>query len=83
MSLRNAPNINALWGSILIEELVRNGVDEFVVAPGSRMWRYLHERGAEVEADHQVLNYWTWVDARDSARAFATADWVSMTGAPV
>jgi len=42
-----------------------------VVAPGSRLWRYLHERGADVEADHQVLNYWTWVDARDSARAFA------------
>lgn len=31
-----APNINHLWAALLIEELVRNGVDTFCVAPGSR-----------------------------------------------
>ena len=31
-----APNLNHLWTTLLIEELVRNGVDTFCVAPGSR-----------------------------------------------
>ncbi len=29
-------NINALWANLLIEELIRNGVDCFCIAPGSR-----------------------------------------------
>lgn len=29
-------NLNILWGSLLIEELIRNGVDYFVISPGSR-----------------------------------------------
>ncbi|MEO0985995.1 MAG: 2-succinyl-5-enolpyruvyl-6-hydroxy-3-cyclohexene-1-carboxylic-acid synthase [Cyanobacteria bacterium J06639_14] len=29
-------NINSLWGSLLVEELVRNGVNYFIVSPGSR-----------------------------------------------
>jgi 2-succinyl-5-enolpyruvyl-6-hydroxy-3-cyclohexene-1-carboxylate synthase len=29
-------NINSLWGSLIIEELVRNGVDYFVISVGSR-----------------------------------------------
>lgn len=32
----NAPNINALWSGLLIEELLRCGVDTFVLSPGSR-----------------------------------------------
>ena len=31
-----APNINHLWATLLVEELVRNGVDTFCIAPGSR-----------------------------------------------
>ena len=31
-----APNLNHLWATLLIEELVRNGVDTFCIAPGSR-----------------------------------------------
>ena len=31
-----APNVNHLWATLLIEELVRNGIDTFCVAPGSR-----------------------------------------------
>ncbi|MDF5723890.1 MAG: 2-succinyl-5-enolpyruvyl-6-hydroxy-3-cyclohexene-1-carboxylic-acid synthase [Rhizonema sp. PD37] len=29
-------NINSLWGSLIVEELIRNGVDYFVISPGSR-----------------------------------------------
>lgn len=29
-------NINSLWGSLLIEELIRNNVTYFVISPGSR-----------------------------------------------
>ena len=36
MSELQAPNINQLWATLLIEELVRNGIDTFCVAPGSR-----------------------------------------------
>jgi 2-succinyl-5-enolpyruvyl-6-hydroxy-3-cyclohexene-1-carboxylate synthase len=32
----NSPNINLLWAELLIEELLRNGVDCFCIAPGSR-----------------------------------------------
>ena len=31
-----APNVNHLWATLLIEELVRNGIHTFCVAPGSR-----------------------------------------------
>ena len=31
-----APNINQLWATLLVEELVRNGVHTFCIAPGSR-----------------------------------------------
>lgn len=31
-----APNLNHLWTTLLIEELVRNGVDTYCIAPGSR-----------------------------------------------
>ena len=34
--MTQAPNLNQLWASLLIEELVRNGVETFCVAPGSR-----------------------------------------------
>ena len=31
-----APNLNHLWAKLLVEELVRNGIRRFVIAPGSR-----------------------------------------------
>ena len=60
-----APNLNHLWATLLIEELVRNGIDTFCVAPGSRSaplavavgrhngaWSIVHydERGAAFHA---------------------------------
>jgi len=35
-SLLDAPNVAYLWSKLLIEELVRNGVETFFIAPGSR-----------------------------------------------
>lgn len=34
--LRNLPNLATLWATLTVEELVRNGVTHFCVAPGSR-----------------------------------------------
>lgn len=36
MNITKSPNINQLWAELLIEELVRNGVTYFCIAPGSR-----------------------------------------------
>src|SRR5262245_7276987 len=36
MSLNKSPNINHFWAALMVEELVRNGVDRFVICPGSR-----------------------------------------------
>ncbi|MEN8221667.1 MAG: 2-succinyl-5-enolpyruvyl-6-hydroxy-3-cyclohexene-1-carboxylic-acid synthase [Acidobacteriota bacterium] len=36
MKLENSPNINYLWSGLIIEELVRNNVVKFCIAPGSR-----------------------------------------------
>jgi 2-succinyl-5-enolpyruvyl-6-hydroxy-3-cyclohexene-1-carboxylate synthase len=32
----NAPNLNQLWANLLVDELLRNGIDHFCLAPGSR-----------------------------------------------
>jgi 2-succinyl-5-enolpyruvyl-6-hydroxy-3-cyclohexene-1-carboxylate synthase len=32
----DAPNLNALWSRLIVEELVRNGMSEVAVCPGSR-----------------------------------------------
>ena len=36
MKLENIPNINYLWSGLIVEELVRNGITKFCIAPGSR-----------------------------------------------
>ena len=35
-SVLDAPNLTYLWTQLLVEELVRNGVETFFIAPGSR-----------------------------------------------
>jgi 2-succinyl-5-enolpyruvyl-6-hydroxy-3-cyclohexene-1-carboxylate synthase len=32
----DASNINSVWGSLIIEELIRNGIDYFIISVGSR-----------------------------------------------
>ncbi|MCC6795844.1 MAG: 2-succinyl-5-enolpyruvyl-6-hydroxy-3-cyclohexene-1-carboxylic-acid synthase [Candidatus Hydrogenedentes bacterium] len=34
--ITDAPNLNILWAELIIEELIRNGVDHFIISPGSR-----------------------------------------------
>ena len=34
--MRNQRNISALWGYLIIEELIRHGVKHFIISPGSR-----------------------------------------------
>lgn len=36
MNFTKQPNLNSLWGTLIIEELLRNGVEYFCIAPGSR-----------------------------------------------
>jgi len=36
MKLKPMPNINHCWAALMIEELVRNGITYFCIAPGSR-----------------------------------------------
>ena len=36
MDTKTAPNINYLWTTLIVEELVRQGVEYFCIAPGSR-----------------------------------------------
>ena len=36
MNQSRHPNLNSLWGALTIEELFRNGVEYFCIAPGSR-----------------------------------------------
>jgi 2-succinyl-5-enolpyruvyl-6-hydroxy-3-cyclohexene-1-carboxylate synthase len=35
-SIAEAPNRNTLWGRVLVDELVKNGVESVCIAPGSR-----------------------------------------------
>ncbi len=34
--LNKSPNINILWARLIVEELIRHGIDYFCIAPGSR-----------------------------------------------
>jgi len=36
MNIKTIPNLNILWASLIIEELVRNDIRDFFIAPGSR-----------------------------------------------
>ncbi|HLP60036.1 MAG TPA: 2-succinyl-5-enolpyruvyl-6-hydroxy-3-cyclohexene-1-carboxylic-acid synthase, partial [Candidatus Deferrimicrobium sp.] len=36
MKIHEAPNLNYIWSELIIEELIRNGVNLFCIAPGSR-----------------------------------------------
>ena len=36
MTIQSSPNMNYLWANLMIEELIRNGVNTFCISPGSR-----------------------------------------------
>ncbi|GAB3682033.1 2-succinyl-5-enolpyruvyl-6-hydroxy-3-cyclohexene-1-carboxylic-acid synthase [Salinarchaeum chitinilyticum] len=71
-----APNRNALWGRILIDELVESGLDAVCVAPGSR------STPLTVAAfEHEELTVFSHLDER-SASYFALGR-ARRTGTPV
>jgi 2-succinyl-5-enolpyruvyl-6-hydroxy-3-cyclohexene-1-carboxylate synthase len=71
----DAPNVTYLWAQLLVEELVRNGVDTFFVAPGSRSTPLTVAAARHPDA-HVVLH----VDERGNA--FAALGWGRATRRP-
>ena len=58
----DAPNINYLWTTLMVEELVRNGVMHFVVSPGSRSTPL-----TLAVAEHPLANHTIHYDERGAA----------------
>ncbi len=54
--LRGAPNVNRLWADLIVEELVRSGVDFFCLSPGSRCTPLTTAVAAHPKARH-VMHY--------------------------
>ena len=75
---RGLPNVNALWAGLLVEELVRQGVGLFVVAPGSRSTP-LAVAVARAVSEGKT----TWlVHPDERAAAFVALGWGRATGRP-
>lgn len=73
--LEDAPNLNHLWAGLLIEELVRGGVDCFCVSPGSRSTAL-----AMAAARHPAAKTMIHFDERGAA--FHALGWASASGRP-
>ena len=73
--LRDAPTINALWAGLLIEELVRQGVGLFCLAPGSRSAPL-----TLAAAQHPAARHLMHFDERGTA--FAALGYARATGRP-
>ena len=54
--LADAPNIQSLWGDLIVEELIRNGVEHFVVCPGSRSTPLVQAVARHPEAKATIWN---------------------------
>ena len=80
--LHAAPNLNHFWAGLLIEELVRQGVGLFVVAPGSRSTPLAvavaeRLRTSTERPPHEVVVHW---DERGGA--FLALGWARASGRP-
>ncbi|MDA1196325.1 MAG: 2-succinyl-5-enolpyruvyl-6-hydroxy-3-cyclohexene-1-carboxylic-acid synthase, partial [Planctomycetota bacterium] len=65
----DAPNLQALWADLIVEELVRNGVDRFVICPGSRSTPLV-----QAVVRHGATQATLWNDERGAAfHALGTA----------
>jgi len=71
----DAPNVAARWAQMLVEELVRLGIDTFFVAPGSRSTPL-----TVAAAQHPDARVILHVDERGNA--FAALGWGRATGHP-
>ncbi|MBK7093155.1 MAG: hypothetical protein IPH59_15820 [bacterium] len=70
-----ACNLNHLWGRLIVEELIRNGVSEFCLSPGSRSTP-LAIAVAERDDVHSTVHF----DERGSA--FRALGFAKATGRP-
>ncbi len=73
--INDAPNINHLWAYLMVEELIRCGVDTFFVAPGSRSTPFT-TAVARHPAAHTVVHF----DERGTA--FAALGYARAVGRP-
>ena len=71
----NTANINILWGSLIIAELIRNGIDYFCISPGSRSAPL-----ATAVAQNQRARYLICFDERGAA--FHALGYGRATGRP-
>lgn len=71
----DAPNINHFWARLIIEELVRNGIDFFCISPGSRSTPLTTAAARHPRARHVVH-----LDERGSA--FFATGYARATGKP-
>jgi len=76
MKVKNIPNLNILWSSLLIEELIRNGVEYFCLSSGSRCAPL-----ALAVAQNPKAKAFVHFDER--AMAFHALGYASATGKPV
>lgn len=85
-SVLDAPNLTYLWAQLLVEELVRNGVETFFVAPGSRSTPLTVSvaRHPTAEAVLHVDERGTAFSALGVGRATQTpAAWITTSGTAV
>ncbi len=75
--ITDAPNLPRLWADLLIEELLRNGVGLFCVAPGSRSTPLVSAIAENPRARKKVLLHY---DERGTA--FAALGYARATGLP-
>jgi 2-succinyl-5-enolpyruvyl-6-hydroxy-3-cyclohexene-1-carboxylate synthase len=58
----DAPNRNTLWGRVVVQELVRSGVRDVCLTPGSRCTPLTN-----AFAEHPAVETWTHIDERSAA----------------
>ena len=61
--LAQAPNVNALWAQLMVEELCRLGINTFAVAPGEEL---------------AMANAYNWTNARAGASKMLSPECVCM-----
>ncbi len=48
-------NLNILWGSLIVDELIRNGIDYFLISPGSRSTPLTIAVARHPAAQHSII----------------------------
>eukprot|EP00929_Paragymnodinium_shiwhaense_P000413 TRINITY_DN100664_c0_g1_i1.p1 TRINITY_DN100664_c0_g1~~TRINITY_DN100664_c0_g1_i1.p1 ORF type:complete len:1916 (+),score=243.19 TRINITY_DN100664_c0_g1_i1:96-5843(+) len=75
-ALSKLPNLNTLWATLIVEELVRSGTSRFVICPGSRSTPLTVAVVRHVQAEY-IVNH----DERGAA--YYAIGWAKSVGKPV